>query len=81
MLEASERKMLDLADAKVGSSDAWSNAATGNSGIVTVTKTYAWQKMPCRQVIHQIFEAAKRDEKRLAFDWCKLPSGEWKRRF
>lgn len=61
-----------------GSSSGWSSPKTGNSGKVTLLRTFHRNSLLCREVeytIHKRGVAGARDYK---VNWCRTPSGAWK---
>lgn len=66
------------APAKVGQSESWSNPATGASGTVTETRTFAFQGMDCRGLHYEMVVGGQPDPRGLNLSWCKTASGEWK---
>jgi surface antigen len=63
---------------KVGSSEAWSNPQTKNSGTSTVLRVFHSGGMVCHLVRHNIVAAGRPPGHDYRFTWCRTPSGEWK---
>jgi surface antigen len=63
---------------KVGSSEAWSNPQTKNSGTSTVLQVFHSGGMVCHLVRHHIVDAGRPPGHNYRLTWCRTPSGEWK---
>jgi hypothetical protein len=80
LLSAAAEAVYAAPEPRVGSSRAWRNEATGNSGVVKLLGVYAWRDLPCRRLEHVIQPGNQRDPAVLHIDRCRTPSGEWKTR-
>lgn len=57
----------------------WNNAATGNSGTLTLLKSFRWSGLTCRRVRYVIKVRLKADPSHFVFSYCRDPkSGQWK---
>lgn len=66
---------MSLAD---GSSSGWSSPKTGNSGTVTLMRTFHRRSLLCREVDYVIRKRRQVDTRNYKINWCRTPSGAWK---
>jgi hypothetical protein len=57
--------------------ESWTNAKTGHSGTVTVTKEYQKNGMTCRKFKYTFHTGTPTDGLPYTLDWCQKPDGEW----
>ena len=81
LLEAAGSKLYASDTPKVGATETWSNAKSGNAGTIVLIAVYSWSNMPCRRMSHQITSAARKDPYSVQIDRCRTPAGEWKIRY
>lgn len=81
LLEAAGSKLYASDAPKVGATEAWSNAKSGNAGTIVLIAVYTWNNMPCRRMSHQITSPARKDPHSVQIDRCRTPAGEWKIRY
>jgi surface antigen len=77
MAKAAAASLYEKLDTPVGSSAAWSNGQTGNSGTVTLIAATEPNGVPCRRLQHVIKVQDRSDPFIFLFDRC-LVDGEWK---
>jgi hypothetical protein len=61
-----------------GTTGQWSNPKTGDSGAVTVLRSFERNGMACRKVRYDIRVRARSGQRSYTVNWCKTASGEWK---
>ncbi len=71
-------KLYERDSVQVGTTEAWTNSDSGNSGIVTLIKILEKQGMPCRQLQHEVRVSGKSDPSSVEFTRCKTTEGDWK---
>lgn len=81
LLEAAGFKLYASDAPKVGATENWSNAKSGNAGTIVLIAVYSWNNMPCRRMSHQVTSAARKDPYSVQIDRCRTPAGEWKIRY
>nr|WP_281720704.1 hypothetical protein [Nitrosomonas nitrosa] len=81
LIEAAGSKLYAVENPKVGATESWSNAKSGNGGTVVLTAVYTWNNMPCRRMSHQIVTTTRKDPYSVQIDRCRTPAGEWKTRY
>jgi surface antigen len=62
---------------KIGASEVWSNAASGNSGSATLLEVFERDGLPCRRVEHVIKVRKDAVPKRLELTTCRTADGRW----
>lgn len=79
---AALRKLLETDPAKVGQSESWAGAKSGNSGTVTIRRVFQQDNMPCREVAAQDrYKSGSGNTpggNALTAVLCRVPSGQWK---
>src|SRR5690242_12203831 len=65
-------------DAAAGESRAWTNAISGNSGKVTLTKVFDSGGMQCHALQYALSFAGQPVPQNYNFNWCRTPGGQWK---
>jgi len=78
MIESAASKLYQTDTPQVGSVETWSNAQSGNSGTIELSKTGSYQGMPCRTLEHEIKVKDVADPYRFSVDRCKTADGSWK---
>ncbi len=73
-------KLLNEKPAVTGSTAAWSNPASGNSGTFTIDSLFTADNMPCRKVTAHVNYARTPGQypRGFSLDACQLPDGQWK---
>ena len=73
-------KLLDETPAKAGSTQSWSNPASGNHGVFTILKLYTMNNMPCRKVNSLVTYNPELGyaPRSLTLGACQTANGEWK---
>ena len=61
----------------IGASEAWSNAASGNSGAATLLEVFERDGLPCRRIEHVIKISKDATPKRLVLATCRTADGRW----
>lgn len=83
-LTAEDRQRLNAAAAQlteatpVGTTQEWTNAASGNRGTVELVERRAKDGLPCLKVRHVIKLRGVADPQVYLFERCRLPDGTWK---
>jgi surface antigen len=62
---------------EIGASEAWSNAASGNSGSATLLQVFERDGLPCRRIEHVIKIKKDATPKRLELATCRTADGRW----
>jgi surface antigen len=65
-------------DAAAGEARAWSDAASGNSGKVTLTRVFDSNGMRCHALKYTISFPERSEQQEYNFNWCRTPAGQWK---
>ncbi len=78
LLKRAAAKLYEPDSVQVGTTEAWANSDSGNSGIVTMIKIFEKQGMPCRQLQHEVRVSGKSDPSGVGFTRCKTTEGDWK---
>ncbi len=78
LLKRAAAKLYEPDSVQVGTTEAWTNSDSGNSGIVTLIKIFEKQGMPCRQLQHEVRVSGKSDPSSVEFTRCKTTEGDWK---
>jgi hypothetical protein len=65
-------------DAAAGETRAWSNAVSGNSGKVALTRVFESNGMPCHALNYAISFSGQPVPQQYNFNWCRTPGGQWK---
>lgn len=76
-LSAASAKLYTPETVSVGAVERWSNAKSGNSGTVTLTRVFERDGMPCREIVHRI-KLVREGDQVYHFNRCRVASGEWK---
>jgi len=78
--ELNAAKAKALADpASVGTHESWTNAKSGHSGTIDITKAYRKNGLPCRTVNYGLkLKASGSAAKKFVMNECKAPDGSWK---
>lgn len=85
-LTTDDRRLAEEASSKVylaqapsiGTTQSWSNSATGNSGTITLVRIHDYRGMPCRTLEHRIRVKARTEPVVFHLDRCRTDAGEWK---
>lgn len=64
--------------AAAGETRAWTNAASGNSGKVTLTRVFELKGMTCHTLNFAISYFEKPAPQDYNFNWCRTASGQWR---
>lgn len=64
--------------AAAGETRAWSNAASGDLGKVTLTRVFESKGMTCHALNFAISYSQKPAPQDYNFNWCRTSSGEWR---
>ena len=62
---------------EIGASEAWSSAASGNSGAATLLEVFERDGRPCRRIEHVIKIRKDATPKRLVLATCRTADGRW----
>jgi hypothetical protein len=65
-------------DAAAGETRAWSDAASGNSGKVTLTRVFESNGATCHALRYAIAFSEKPMPQEYNFNWCRTSAGQWK---
>ena len=65
-------------DATVGETRAWTDATSGNSGKVTLTRVFESNGAPCHTLRYAISFSEHPAPQDYNFNWCRTPGGQWK---
>jgi surface antigen len=71
-------KLNKTPDLQVGSSDQWSNPATGSHGTSSVTRIFTSGGLQCHAMHHDFFAEGKEPSRGYDATWCRTPKGQWK---
>lgn len=77
-LEAATRPFFDDNTVPLGTSRAWSNPDSGNTGTAILVSRFEYKKMPCRRIQHDIKLAKVADAYHFVIDRCQVADGSWK---
>jgi surface antigen len=77
-IDAASAKLYAAAEPRIGASETWANAKSGNAGTVTLVTIYTWSGMPCRGLVHRITTPSRQDPQTIQIDRCRTAAGEWK---
>lgn len=61
-----------------GATDTWSNTQSGNSGSVTVLRSFKKSAMPCRKLRYDVHLHNRTGMRSYTINWCKTATGAWK---
>jgi surface antigen len=64
--------------AAAGETRSWTDAASGNSGKVTLTKVFESKGMTCHALTFGISYVDKPAPQEYNFNWCRTSAGQWK---
>jgi surface antigen len=64
--------------ARICDTKTWSNPASGNSGSVSLLKTFEHQGLPCKRVQHVVKQKDRADQVIYQFARCRTADGTWK---
>lgn len=82
LMDEARQKLLGDEAPAVGTSEAWKNEATGDSGTVTylgpTKRTVAGTTYDCRRVKYSIMLKVRKTPRTARVAWCHLPDGSWK---
>lgn len=65
-------------DAAAGETRAWSNATSGNSGKVTLTRVFNSNGTTCHALRYAISFSERPAPQDYNFNWCRTSGGQWK---
>jgi hypothetical protein len=65
-------------DVAVGETRAWSDAASGNSGKVILTRVFESNGMTCHALKYAISFSEHPVPQEYNFNWCRTPAGQWR---
>jgi hypothetical protein len=65
-------------DIAVGTSESWSNPATGSHGTSSVTGLLERSGMACHRIQHEVSARRAKTPRQYDLTWCLTQSGEWK---
>ena len=65
-------------DAAAGETRAWTDAASGNSGKVTLTRVFESKGTTCHALRYAISFSGKPVPQVYNLDWCRTSAGQWK---
>ncbi|WP_146101858.1 hypothetical protein [Rhodopila globiformis] len=65
-------------DAAAGETRAWTDATSGNSGKLTLTRVYQSNGTTCHAVRYAISFPGKPVPQEYNLDWCRTAAGQWK---
>ena len=65
-------------DAAAGETRAWSNATSGNSGKVTLTRVFDSNGTTCHALRYAISFSERPAPQDYNFNWCRTSGGQWK---
>jgi surface antigen len=77
MLKAAAAALFDDDSARLGDTRTWSNPASGNTGSVSLVKTFEHQGLPCKRVQHVIKQKGRDDQVIYQFARCRTAAGTW----
>jgi surface antigen len=63
---------------RVGATESWNNATSGDSGTVSLLEVFEKDGMPCRKLRHTIKMHNVKDQQVYTSNRCRVQSGEWK---
>jgi hypothetical protein len=76
---AAAKKLLTDDQAELGKSEPWTGPTSGNTGTLTVEKSYRRQGMDCRTLKSEVhYKKPHTSPRTLNLNVCRLHSGEWK---
>ena len=78
--QAAAEKLLTEDRAEVGKSEDWSGPSSGNSGRISVQKTFQRQGMECRELRSEVrYKRASSSRPSVRnLNVCRIKTGEWK---
>ena len=65
-------------DAAAGETRAWTDAASGNSGKVTLTRVFESNGMTCHALRYTISFSGKPVPQDYNLNWCRTSAGQWR---
>jgi surface antigen len=65
-------------DAAAGENRGWTDAASGNSGKVTLTRVFDSNGTPCHALRYSISFSGQTVPQEYNFNWCRTSGGQWK---
>ena len=65
-------------DAAAGETRAWSDAISGNSGKVTLTRVFESNGTTCHALRYAISFSGHPAPQEYNFNWCRTSGGQWK---
>jgi surface antigen len=65
-------------EAAAGETRAWSDATSGNSGKVTLTRVFESNGMTCHALRYAISFSEQPVPQEYNFNWCRTAGGQWK---
>jgi len=77
MLKAAAAGLFDDESARIGDTRTWSNPASGNTGSVSLVKTFEHQGLPCKRVQHVVKQKGRADQVVYQFARCRTADGAW----
>jgi hypothetical protein len=76
---AAAQKLLTDDQAELGKSEPWTGPTSGNTGTITVEKSFRRQGMDCRALKSEVrYKKNPASPRTLNLNVCRLHSGEWK---
>lgn len=76
---AAAQKLLTDDQGELGKSERWAGPTSGNTGILTVEKSFRRQGMECRTLKSEVrYKKTATSPRTLNLNVCRLHSGEWK---
>jgi len=78
LAEEASHRLYAGSDPSIGASRAWSNAASGNAGTVTLVRMHDYQGMPCLTLEHRLSIKGYARPVVFHIDRCRTKTGEWK---
>jgi surface antigen len=78
MLKAAAAALFADDGARIGDTRTWSNPASGNTGSVSLVKTFEHQGLPCKRVQHHVKQKGRSDQVVYQFARCRTADGTWR---
>lgn len=78
MLKAAAAALFADDGARLGDTRTWSNPASGNTGSVSLVKTFEHQGLPCKRVQHVVEQKGRADQVVYQFARCRTSDGTWR---
>lgn len=78
LAEEASRKVYQAQAPSIGTTQSWSNSASGNSGTITLVKIHDYRGMPCRTLEHRVRINERTEPAVFRIDRCRTQAGEWK---